>query len=88
MTTKETRLAMIRDEYERLHGEDDVVCEVGRGSVGTGRLHIDLPAGALRHLAEQVPGLDVDFETGRAWIDTRKLVAEVRKIAKALATAK
>jgi len=88
MTTTQTiRQSMIRDEYDHLHGECDTVCEVGRGHVGTGRLHIALPISALMHLASQVPGLDVDVDTGLAWCQPSQ-VARVRDVAAALAGAR
>lgn len=85
--TTEFRRSMIRDAHEWLHDAAGVVCEVGRGHVGTGRLHIDLPGGALRHLASQVHDMDVDFDTGRAWCPTA-MVARVRDLAEALGSAR
>jgi len=81
------RQSMIRDEFERLQGECDVVCEVTRGHVGTGRLHIDLPRGSLLHLKDQIGDIDVDVDTGRAWCRS-ECVSTVREVANALASAR
>lgn len=80
------RSYMLRDEFEWLQHVDGVVAEVIRGHAATGRLHINLPVGALRHLAEQ-SHVDIDYRSGLAWCHPGDVIT-VRKIAEALASAK